>query len=90
MGIAALHPSYRSALAMTLEIVRSPDERSDIRGPLSRRPGYRCAHPGYKLTWSALCHTGSAIEYFTWLSAKLDSIEAMPSSRVSLFFRNAS
>ena len=39
--------------------------------------------------WS-LPHTGSAIEYFTWLSAKLDSIEAMPSSRVSLFFRNAS
>jgi hypothetical protein len=35
-------------------------------------------------------HTGSAIEYFTWLSAKLDSIEAIPSSRVSLFFRNAS
>jgi hypothetical protein len=35
-------------------------------------------------------HTGSAMEYFTWLSAKLDSIEAMPSSRVSLFFRNAS
>jgi hypothetical protein len=35
-------------------------------------------------------HTGSAMEYFTWLSAKLDSIEAMPSSRVSLFFRKAS
>src|SRR6267142_418595 len=35
-------------------------------------------------------HTGSAIEYFTWLNAKLDSIEAMPSSRVSLVFRNAS
>src|ERR1700722_280004 len=35
-------------------------------------------------------HTGSAMEYFTWLSAKLDSIEAMPSRRVSLFFRNAS
>ena len=35
-------------------------------------------------------HTGSAIEYFTWLSAKLDSIEAIPSSRVSLFFRNVS
>jgi hypothetical protein len=35
-------------------------------------------------------HTGSAIEYFTWLKAKLDSIEAMPSSRVSLFFRKAS
>ena len=35
-------------------------------------------------------YTGNAIEYFTWLSAKLNSIEAMPSSRVSLFFRNAS
>jgi hypothetical protein len=35
-------------------------------------------------------HTGSAIEYFTWLKAKLDSMEAMPSSRVSLFFKNAS
>jgi hypothetical protein len=35
-------------------------------------------------------HTGSAIEYFTWLNAKLDSIEAMPSSRVSLVFRNVS
>jgi len=35
-------------------------------------------------------HTGKAIEYFTWLSAKLDSIEAMPSSLVSLVFRNAS
>jgi hypothetical protein len=34
--------------------------------------------------------TGSAMEYFTWLTAKLDSIEAMPSSLVSLFFRNAS
>jgi hypothetical protein len=42
------------------------------------------------MTRRELCHTGSAIEYFTWLSAKLDSIEAMPSSRVSLFFRNAS
>jgi hypothetical protein len=38
----------------------------------------------------ALLHTGSAAEYFTWLNAKLDSIEAMPSSRVSLFFKNAS
>ena len=37
-----------------------------------------------------IAHTGSAIEYFTWLNAKLDSIEAIPSSRVSLFFRNAS
>src|SRR3954470_11031383 len=35
-------------------------------------------------------YIGSAMEYFTWLSAKLDSIEAMPSSRVSLFFKNAS
>ncbi len=29
----------------------------------------------------------SAIEYFTWLSAKLDLIEAMPSRRVSLVLR---
>ena len=43
-----------------------------------------------KLSISAKIHTGSAIEYFTWLNAKLNSIEAMPSSRVSLFFRNAS
>src|SRR5204863_425918 len=43
-----------------------------------------------KRTGRGSAHTGSAIEYFTWLSAKLDSIEAMPSSRVSLFFRNAS
>ena len=35
-------------------------------------------------------YTGSAIEYFTWLNAKLDSIEAMPSRRVSLFFKKAS
>ena len=35
-------------------------------------------------------YTGSAIEYFTWLSAKLLSIDAIPSSRVSLVFRNAS
>jgi hypothetical protein len=35
-------------------------------------------------------HTGSAMEYFTWLSAKLDSIEAIPSSRVSLLFKKAS
>ena len=35
-------------------------------------------------------YTGSAMEYFTWLNAKLDSIDEMPSSRVSLFFRNAS
>jgi hypothetical protein len=27
-------------------------------------------------------HTVGAIEYFTWLNAKLDSIEAVPSSRV--------
>ena len=58
--------------------------------------GIASLHPSYGLqaplamTWRELRHTGSAIEYFTWLSAKLDSIEAMPSSRVSLFFRNAS
>src|SRR4029453_7559299 len=31
----------------------SPDERSEIRGPLSHHPGYRFAHPGYELRrWS--------------------------------------
>ena len=44
----------------------------------------------FAMTWQPIPHTGRAIEYFTWLSAKLDSIEAMPSSRVSLFFKNAS
>ena len=46
---------------------------------------------GYGFLLSQERHqTGSAAEYFTWLNAKLDSIEAMPSRRVSLFFRNAS
>jgi len=35
-------------------------------------------------------YTGSAIEYFTWLNAKLLSIDAIPSSRVSFVFKNAS
>ena len=41
--------------------------------------GIASLHPSYgpAMTWRALCHTGSAIEYFTWLSAKLDSIDAM-------------
>jgi hypothetical protein len=26
---------------------RSPDERSDIRGPINAEPGFRFAHPGY-------------------------------------------
>src|SRR3954464_12152306 len=31
----------------------SPDERSDIRGleTARRRPGYRCAHPGYTVSY---------------------------------------
>ena len=49
-----------------------------------------CAAYDSPLALRKVVYTGSAIEYFTWLSAKLDSIEAMPSSRVSLFFRNAS
>jgi hypothetical protein len=71
----------------------------DMRDAAGSGPAYRCAHGGLQwrqiVGWCKRCliataHTGSAIEYFTWLSAKLDSIEAMPSSRVSLFFRNAS
>ena len=55
-------------------------ERSRGMGPGVRRDDDKQVAP----------HTGSAIEYFTWLSAKLDSIDAIPSSRVSLFFKNAS
>jgi len=49
-----------------------------------------CAGDDSRWRGAKFVYTGSAIEYFTWLSAKLDSIDAMPSSRVSLFFRNAS
>ncbi len=62
---------------------------SDLSGILDRRPSRTMT--AKQITGSLKKpHTGSAMEYFTWLSAKLDSIEAMPSSRVSLFFRNAS
>ena len=50
----------------------------------------RSPHQDHRGAVAMISYTGSAMEYFTWLSAKLDSIEAMPSSRVSLFFRNAS
>jgi len=63
-----------------------------LRAHSCRRPCHRYAVPravGRESLMRAI-KPGSAIEYFTWLSAKLDSIEAMPSSRVSLFFRNAS
>ena len=70
--------------------VSSPDERSVIWiAPTLPRISPRSSVLLVRHEMES-CHTGSAIEYFTWLSAKLDSIEAMPSSRVSLFFRNAS
>ena len=56
--------------------------RMHLRGGAT---GFRRANNFYRASY-----TGSATEYFTWLSAKLDSIEAMPSSRVSLVFRKAS
>src|SRR5260370_8910165 len=37
--------------------------------------------PRHRPRLRASLHTGSAVEYFTWLTAKLDSIEAMPSRR---------
>jgi len=73
--------------------------RPAASGPLSSRPrshsppdGPSASHPHRrkKERGEGAHHTGSAIEYFTWLNAKLDSIEAMPSSRVSLVFRNVS
>jgi hypothetical protein len=87
------NPSFRVRRTMDCfaPLAKTRRERSTIvAGQLQRglqRPACRSAHAGYK---PCTTHTGSAIEYFTWLSAKLDSIEAMPSSRVSLFFRNAS
>ena len=58
---------------------------------LTHRPGMTSwLNDCYASSTERATHTGSAGEYFTWLSAKLDSIEAMPSNRVSLFFRNAS
>ena len=86
-----------AALAMTgrerCPRIRSPDERRTSGTSLTpSRMSLRSSglQASLAMTRRELCHTGSAIEYFTWLSAKLDSIEAMPSSRVSLFFRNAS
>ncbi|WFU38692.1 zinc-binding dehydrogenase [Bradyrhizobium sp. CB82] len=81
------HQDHRAAVEVGKPSLRGAKRRSNpdrIRGNtsgllrLARNDGRE------------LPYTGSAIEYFTWLSAKLDSIEAMPSSRVSLFFRNAS
>src|SRR6266478_9974957 len=80
---------------------RSPSSGAHSRDPLARNDdgaktfatvsasGYGTRFRGDD-GWLLPSHTGNAIEYFTWLSAKLDSIEAMPSSLVSLFFRNAS
>jgi hypothetical protein len=66
--------------------IESENTTSVSRTQRTTMQGHRAAlHPGHETDY-----TGSAIEYFTWLSAKLDSIEAIPSSRVSLFFRNAS
>jgi hypothetical protein len=59
--------------------------RSLSSGRAGRGPVGSCG-----LRQPCLRQTGSAMEYFTWLSAKLDSIEAMPSSLVSFVLRNAS
>jgi hypothetical protein len=68
--------------------VASPESITTIvrtdSGLALRAPGMTAEKSAYRV------HTGSAGEYFTWLSAKLLSMEAMPSSRVSLVFRNAS
>ena len=67
-------------------------ERSEThRPPIPALMGFAALYPSYEISVGDTPYqTGNAIEYFTWLSAKLDSIEAMPSSRVSLFFRKAS
>ena len=79
----------------TLHVIACENAKRCARERLRRsNPCFPCGEmdcfASLAMTWRELCHTGSAIEYFTWLSAKLDSIEAIPSSLVSLFFRNAS
>ena len=76
----------RECWGVTPVIARSEATKQSI---LSLRRAMDC-FASLAMRWRQLCHTGSAIEYFTWESAKLDSIEAMPSSRVSLVFKNAS
>src|SRR2546421_57732 len=79
------HPAFPAP-----SVWRGPTNLQNLGRNLPReREGMLCPHvvPANAGTTN---HTGSAIEYFTWLNAKLDSIEAIPSSRVSLFFKNAS
>ena len=85
-----IQPSLRRREARSA-MTQYPRGRSDRTDKPRRTGSPACAGDDSRWTLrKSLRHTGSAIEYFTWLSAKLDSIEAMPSSRVSLFFRNAS
>ena len=68
---------------------------TDGTRPLTLLAAFGCLHPlpqggRVRVPAGTTDYTGNAIEYFTWLSAKLDSIEAMPSRRVNLVFRNAS
>ena len=93
-----------AAVSSSLKSTSSRTASDSDRDPGPIRRGDRCLADGRRPSPTMACceygsrpspgrrgsHTGSAMEYFTWLSAKLDSIEAMPSSRVSLVFRNVS
>ena len=80
--------SHKRGVIPGRDEVASPESITTI---VRRIPGSPCGRPGMTAEKGAYSvQTGSAGEYFTWLSAKLLSIEAMPSSRVSLVFRNAS
>jgi hypothetical protein len=50
----------------------------------------RWLHPGYERREDSPYITGSTLVYFTCSSAKLDSMEATPSRRVSFCLRNCS
>lgn len=75
---------------MLIDARRWNDESHSQHKPRRIGPGLRRDDIEYAVRVFRHTHTGNAVEYFTWLNAKLDSIEAMPSRRVSLFFRKAS
>src|SRR5690606_19437056 len=80
-------PATKSLSALILRAERSEASRRMGRPHDSRR-----APSGALLTMRPeMAHaTGRTLVYFTCSSAKLDSIEAMPSSRVSLVLRKRS
>ena len=90
MTMADLPPACKDVLAAPARQVNQARDRRRagsflahdlIRPSFARRSGLR---EGNRFHFSIMRYsTGSTLVYFTCSSAKLDSIEAMPSSRVS-------